>query len=131
MLALYWAELAIGQLLDAFVVHFMDAKQVLNSAENLLAETKAVAVQVQQLLKGLDPVLTAKPATLPPVESEIVENGIPTRQHPQGVMNTLRQRFNLAPKRETAIVPAEPSVPLATKVAAAAPIILARCEQSD
>lgn len=119
-----FGELAVGRLLNAFVVHFMDAKGVLHSAEALLAETQTVAAQIQQLLKGLDPILTAEPPTVS-VEGELVENGIPVVQASNGVMGSLRKRLNLPAKVDTERLPAKPSIPLATKVAAAAPLIIA------
>ena len=119
-----FGELAVGRLLNAFVVHFMDAKGVLRSAELLLAETQTAATQIQLLLKGLDPILTAKPPTIS-VEGELIDNGIPVVQTSNGMMGSLRRRLNLPVKADTARLPAKPSIPLATKVAAAAPLIIA------
>ncbi|MGB1250641.1 MAG: hypothetical protein ACPG8W_08530 [Candidatus Promineifilaceae bacterium] len=120
-----FGELAIGRMLDAFVLNFMNPKGVLNSAEILLAETIGVRDQVGQLIEGLTPLLNAEPALLSPLEGDLVDSGTSGIRKSNGLLQTIRDKFSLSNHSAGEIVPAQPSVPLATKVAAAAPIILA------
>ncbi len=116
---------AVDRVNQAFVENFMNPAGLLAAMEQLHEESVALAEKVIVLLKGLDPVLESG-GTL---DGEIVDwsddsaEHYPTSRPTVGAM--LRSRFNLPTRNNsTAIVPAN-HIPLSTKIAAAAPVVLA------
>lgn len=123
---------AIVRIQAAFIENFMNPKALVADLDALHHETLALAERVTLLLKGLDPVLTDLPEQTvafvdgEPVDGEVVDGNL--RSMPDGqVRNPLaviRSRLNNQ-KESTAVVRADDSIPLATKLIAAAPVVLA------
>ena len=119
---------AIARVQSAFVDNFMNPKALIADMQALHDETLALAERVTLLLKGLDPVLTELPEK-PQAEfsgAEIVDGGELRPMNAQPVRNPLTLIKNRLPNRNnsTALVRTN-DVPLATKLMAAAPVVLA------
>lgn len=123
---------AIEQIQRAFIENFMHPAGVLARLHALHADTLLLAERITLLLKGLDPVLTDLPAqTAGVLEGEVLDVGElrPIATPSRNPLALFKSKLPLPQRKSTALVRID-DVPLATKLMAAAPVVIAAASKA-